>query len=119
MAPVDGLLVGIVSLVIGALAIHVAARLVLSGSQSFLNAVIAAGVGALVYALLGFLGGIPVIGPLILLVLWVAVINWRYPGGWINAAVIGLVAWLAAMVIMWVLSMANILARGAMGVPGV
>lgn len=119
MAAMDGLVVGIVSLLVGALAIHIGAKLVLSSDPEFGNAVVAAAVGALVYSLLGFVGGIPVVGPVLLLVLWVGVVNWRYPGGWLRAAAIGFAAWLAAIVLLWVLSKANLVAVGALGVPGV
>jgi hypothetical protein len=118
MAPVDGLIVGIVSLLVGALAIHLAASVVLTGDQDVLNAVVAAAVGALVYSVLGIIGTIPVVGPALLLLLWVGVINWRYPGGWVNAAVIGAGAWVAAIVILWVLSTTGLFDISAMGVPG-
>lgn len=119
MAAIDGLVVGIVSLLVGALAIHVGAKLVLGGDPSFGNAVIAAAAGALVYALLGFLGGIPVIGPALLLVLWVGVVNWRYPGGWLSAAGVGFAAWLAAIVLLWILARVDLVEIGALGIPGV
>lgn len=117
MAPVDGLVVGIVSLLVGALAIHIAASMLLSGNQSYLNAVIAAAVGSLVYSILGFLGGIPLLGPLLLLLLWVGVINWRYPGGWLQAIIIGVGAWGAAIVILWILSSIGVVNISAIGVP--
>ncbi len=119
MAPVDGLIVGIVSLLIGALAIHLAASVVVSGDQDYMNAVIAAAVGALVYAVFGVIGGIPVLGPALLLLLWIGVINWRYPGGWVQAAIIGAGAWLAAIVILWVLSTVGTFDISAMGIPSV
>ena len=118
MAVMDGLVVGIVSLLVGALAIHVAASFVLSGKQDYLNAVVAAAVGSLVYSLLGFVSGVPLLGPVLLLLLWVGVINWRYPGGWVKAAIIGGGAWIAAIVILWLLSAAGLFQVSAMGIPG-
>jgi len=47
MAPMDGLVVGIVSLLVGALAIHIAASVALTGEQNYVNAIIAAGAGAM------------------------------------------------------------------------
>lgn len=119
MAPVDGLIVGIVSLLVGALSIHLAASFVVSGDQDYMNAVVAAAVGALVYTVFGVIGGIPVLGPALLLLLWVGVINWRYPGGWVQAAIIGAGAWIAAIVILWVLSMVGAFDISAMGVPNI
>lgn len=119
MAAIDGLIVGIVSLLVGALAIHIGAKLVLSGEPEFGDAVVAAAVGALVYSLLGFIGGIPAVGPILLLILWIGVVNWRYRGGWLKAAGIGFAAWLAAIVLLWVLAQVNIVEVGALGIPGV
>lgn len=119
MAPVDGLVVGIVSLLVGALAIHLAASVMLRTERSYLNAVVAAAVGSLVYSIFGFLGGIPLLGPLLLLLLWVGVINWRYPGDWVKAAIIGIVAWASATVIIFILDEIFGLGVGAFGVPGV
>jgi hypothetical protein len=52
------------------------------------------------------------------LVAWIGVINWRYPGGWKDAIVIGLVAWLAALVLLVVLNGIFGLGISAFGVPG-
>jgi hypothetical protein len=119
MAPIDGLFVGIVSLLVGALAIHIGARVVVGDESAFGNAVVAAAVGALVYALFGFVSGIPVVGPALLLLLWIGVVKWRYPGGWLSAAGIGFAAWLAAIVLLWILSRASLIEIGALGIPGV
>jgi hypothetical protein len=119
MAVIDGLLVGVVSLLVGALAIHIGAKVVIGGDRSFGNAVIAAAAGALVYALFGFVGGIPTVGPVLLLLLWIGVVNWRYPGGWVSAAGIGFAAWLAAIVLLWILSRVDLLDVGALGIPGI
>ena len=104
----------IVALLIGGLAIYLSARLVVD-VDDYSHAVVTAILGAVGWALTAW---IPLVGPLIALVVWVGVINWRYPGGWGQAAVIGLVAWLAALIILFILDAVLSLGVGAFGVPG-
>lgn len=105
----------VVALLIGGLAIYLSARLVVD-VDDYRYAVITALIGAIAWALTSW---IPLVGPLVALVVWVAVIKWRYPGGWVNAAIIGVVAWLSALVILWVVNSVLGLGIGAFGVPGV
>lgn len=46
----------------------------------------------------------PSIGPIIALILWVGVIYWRYPRGWTEAAIIGVTAWISALVVLSVVN---------------
>lgn len=76
------------------------------------------------HALLGAIGWaltawIPLIGPLIALVVWVGVINWRYPGGWVKAALVRAVAWISALVILLIVNSVFRFGIGAFGIPGV
>jgi hypothetical protein len=105
----------IVALLVGGLGIYVSGRIV-AGVDDYSHAVATALLGALAWAL-GSL--IPLIGPVVALVAWVWVINWRYPGGWRDAAVMGLVAWAAALVVIAVLNGVLGLGISAFGVPGV
>ncbi len=105
----------IIALLIGGLAIYVSARLVVD-VDDYGHAVITAVLGAIGWALTAW---IPLIGPLIALVVWVWVIKWRYPGGWVQAAIIGGVAWVAALVILLVVNSVLGLGIGAFGIPGV
>lgn len=111
---VGSLIAFIVALLIGGLAIYVAARLVVD-VEDYSHAVITALIGAIAWGLTAW---IPLVGPLIALIVWIGVINWRYPGGWIDAAVIGIVAWVAALVILFLLDLILELGIGAFGVPG-
>ncbi|MFB6106333.1 MAG: hypothetical protein ABEJ70_05105 [Halobacteriaceae archaeon] len=118
MALVHSLVAFVVSALVGGLGIYVGGRLV-TGERDYEHAVWTALIGAFVWAVVSLLfGWFPVLGPVVTLLAWVAVINWRYPGGWVSAAAIGLVAWLAAIAVLWVLARLGVHGLGALGVPG-
>lgn len=104
----------VIALLVGGLAIYVSARLVV-GVDDYGRAVLTALLGAIAWALTAW---IPLVGPIIALVVWVGVIRWRYPGGWIKAAIVGVGAWASALVILWVANSVLRLGIGAFGVPG-
>jgi len=105
----------VVALLVGGLAIYLSARFVVDVND-YGHAVVTALLGALGWALTSW---IPLVGPLIALVVWVGVINWRYPGGWVKAAIIGGGAWIAALLVLFVVNAVFGLGVGAFGVPGV
>lgn len=105
----------VVALLVGGLGIHLGAK-VLTDVDDFGHAVGTAFFGAIVLALTSW---IPVVGLLLALILWVGVINWRYPGGWVQAALLGFVSWLAAAIILGILNGLLRLGLGAFGIPGV
>ena len=105
----------VVALLVGGLAIYLSARFIVN-VDDYSHAVVTAVLGAIGWALTAW---IPLIGPLIALVVWVGVINWRYPGGWVKAAIIGGGAWIAALVVLFVVNSVFGLGVGAFGVPGV
>mgnify|MGYP006287586655 FL=1 len=105
----------VVALLVGGLGIYVSGRIV-ADVDDYSHAVVTALFGALAWAI-GSL--IPLVGSLVALVAWVWVIKWRYPGGWKDAAVMGLVAWIAALVVIAVLNGVLGLDISAFGVPGV
>ena len=111
---VGGLVSFVIALLIGGLAIYISARVVVD-VDDYSHAVVTALVGALAWALTSW---IPLIGPVIALVVWVGVINWRYPGGWTKAAIIGVGAWVAALLILLVVNSVLGLGIDAFGVPG-
>jgi len=102
---IGSLLLFVISLLVGGLGIYVGAR-VITGVEDYSHAVITAIVGAIAWAVLSW---IPLVGGLLALLAYVAVINWRYRGGWVNAILIALVAWVATAIVVFVL--------GAVGVP--
>jgi hypothetical protein len=119
MALIDTVVVFVVSLLIGALGIYVGAR-VIAGRDDYRYAIVTALIGAIVWAVVAFfLGWIPLLGPLAALLAYVTVINLRYPGGYLKAAAIALVAWAASLAVLYVLALLNIAAFEAFGVPGV
>lgn len=113
-AIVGSIVAFIIALLIGGLAIYVSARVV-ADVDDYSHAVVTALLGAIAWALTAW---IPLIGPLIALVAWIGVIKWRYPGGWGTAALIGLIAWASALVILFALNTILGLGIGAFGVPG-
>lgn len=119
MALVDSLVVFVVSLLVGALGIYVGARVV-TGREDYTYAIVTALFGAIIWAVVGFLfGWIPLLGPLLVLVAYVGVINYRYPGGWGDAILIAFVAWLTVLVVLYALAFLGVSTFDAVGVPGV
>ena len=118
MALIDSLIVFIVSLLIGALGIYIGARVV-TDVEDYTYAIVTALIGSIVWVIVAFFfGWIPFLGPLLALIAYIAVINYRYPGGWGSAIVIALVAWIASFIVLYLLAALGIAAPGALGVPG-
>jgi hypothetical protein len=101
-------------ILVGGLALFVSSRF-LAEVQGYDHAVLTAVIGALAWALLS---PIPLLGPVIALVGWVAVLKWRYPVSWLRAAGVGAAAWAAAVVIVAALELVGVDAISAVGVPG-
>lgn len=104
----------VVALLVGGLAIYLGASAIVN-VEDYSYAVVTALVGAIAWALTSW---IPGIGLFVALLAWIWVINWRYPGGWVDAGLIGFVAWIAALVILIVLNSVLRLGIGAFGIPG-
>ncbi|MFB1064747.1 hypothetical protein CP556_09320 [Natrinema sp. CBA1119] len=118
-SPIASAIVFIVSLLIGALGIYAGARVIV-GRGDYDHAIVTALIGAIVWAIVGFVvGWIPLVGPLLALIAYVAVINWRYPGDWTAAAMIGLVAWVTVLIVLYALAVLGVTGFEAVGVPGV
>ncbi|WP_255196691.1 hypothetical protein [Halorarius litoreus] len=119
MALTDNLVVLLVSLFIGGIGIYVGAAL-LAKSRDYGHAVVTAGIGAIVWAVVGGLvGGIPLIGPVLTFLAYLLVIKWRYRTGWLTAGGIALIAWIAALVVLSILASAGYADFSAIGIPNV
>lgn len=119
MAVLDSLIVFVVGLLVGALGIYAGARVVVD-VEDYTYAVVTALVASILWAIVAlFLGWFPLVGPLVALLVYVGVLNWRYPGGWLAATGIALVAWVASLVVLYLLAVAGLTSFEAVGVPGV
>ena len=119
MAIIDSIVVFVVSLLIGALGIYAGASFIVD-AQDYTYAIVTALIGALVWGVVGFfLGWIPLLGPLLVFLAYLAVINSRYPGGWAEALGITLVAWITVLIVLYVLALFGLMTFEAVGVPGV
>lgn len=114
MSATSGLIAFVASLLIGALGLYVAARFV-AGNRSYEHAVVTALIGAIVWGLAAmFLTGVPVVGSVLPLIAWVWVVKWRYRSSWVEAAIIGFLAWVVVVLVLEVLPVSGL---DAVGVP--
>lgn len=112
----ESLVVFVVSLLIGGIGIWVGARL-FAGASSYGYAVVTAGLGALVWGLMSYLFGGSLVGPLVTLLAYLAVIKWRYRSGWVTAGGIALVGWISALVVLSLLASVGVGSFEAVGIP--
>lgn len=118
MGLTDTAVVFLVSLLVGGLGIHLGS-LVIVGESEYGRAVWTALLGALVWGVVGFLfAGLPLLGPVLVFLAYLAVIKHRSRAGWLEAGGIALVAWVASLAVLWMLAVAGWTSFGAVGVPG-
>lgn len=119
MALIDNIVVFAVGLIIGGSGIYVGARMTV-GDSDYGKALLTALIGAVIWAVVGFFFGfIPLLGPLLTFIAWLAVIKSQYEGGWINALIIATIACISVLVILYLLASLGIGGFEAVGVPGV
>lgn len=105
----------LVGLLVGGLAIFIAAAVV-TDVRDYGHAVFTALFGALAFGLSELLlSWVPVVGEFIPLLAWVWIVKRRYGASWVDAGVIGFVAWAAAVLVLTVLPLAGV--TDAVGVP--
>ncbi len=117
----DSVVVFVVSLLIGAFGIHVGA-LVVTDADDFAEALLAALVGALAWAVVGAVAGdLPEVGslvaPVLALFAYVAVIKWRYGSTWLRAGAVAVIAWVIALGVLTALGELGVRGLDAVGVP--
>lgn len=115
MALVETIIVFLVSLLIGALGIYIGG-MIIADTEDFSHAIITALIGAIALWI-GSLIPIPFIGLLLALLAWIWVINWRYPGGWMDAILIAIIAWVTVVVVLYLLDLVGLGTFDAIGVP--
>lgn len=102
-----------VGVLVGGVATYVAARVV-AGARSYAYAAVTALFGAAGWGVVVLLLGTGSPGSrLVPLLVWVAVVKWRYREGWTQAASVGTVAWAAVLLALLLLS-----GSGSGAVPG-
>jgi hypothetical protein len=115
------LLVFAVSLLVGGFAISVGAKLALA-SREYSYAVLTALLGAVAWAIVDIAFSEVGVGGAFAsfagLLVWAWVVRWRYEVGWIRAAIIGIGAWVAALVVLIILAALGFGGLEAYGVPG-
>jgi len=118
VALIDSLIVFVVGLLVGAFGIYVGARVIVD-VEDYTYAIVTALIASVLWAIVGlFVGWIPLVGPLVALLVYIGVLNWRYPGGWLDATGIALLAWVASLVVLYVLAVLGVTTFDAVGVPG-
>lgn len=128
MALEDAAVVFAVSLLAGTIAILVGVRLIVDRDAGVGGAAVTALVGAALWAASSAAVGlvevpdaipisVSVVGVALMLLVWIAVVNWRYPGGWGSAATIGFVAWIVAVALVSALASVGVVSPEALGVP--
>lgn len=118
MALIDSLVVFVVGLLVGSLAIYLGAKII-ADVDDFIYAIGTALIATILWTIVAFLfGWIPLLGPLLALVVYIGVLNYRYPGSWATAIGIALIAWISSLVILYVLSLFGVTTLEAIGVAG-
>ncbi|MGB9988042.1 hypothetical protein [Salarchaeum japonicum] len=117
----SGLVLFVVSLLVGGFGIYAGGRIV-AGVDDYSHAVVTALVGAIVWTIVAFFfGWVPLLGPILVFLSYLWVVKTRYPGGWVNAALITLVAWVTLVVVLAFAETFGVFPNefDAFGVPGI
>jgi hypothetical protein len=98
-----GVLIGfMISLVVSGVIIYLAAKL-FGEKEGFGTAILAAFIGAIIFALVSYLIGIGWIAALIGGIAWLIALSSLYNIGWLKSLGIAIVIWVFAIIVSWVL----------------
>lgn len=103
----------VVSLLVGGLALAVGERLV-TGEADLAAATLTAAIGAVAWAIVD---GVPLLGPLLALGLWLAILHWRFDTGWFGTGAIAGVAWIVALAAVTIGAALGLPVEEAIGIP--
>lgn len=92
----------LISLLVSGVIIYLATKL-LGEDEGFGTAILAALVGAVIFALVSYLVGIDWIATLISGIAWLIALSNLYQIGWLKSLVIAIVIWIFAAIVSWVL----------------
>jgi hypothetical protein len=117
----ESVILFVVSLLIGAFGVYIGG-LVVADTDDFGEALLVALVGALAWSIVGSLvGAVPIIGPLlapvVALLVYIAIVKWRYSVSWLRAGGIALLAWIISLGVLTVISNLGLANLDAVGVP--
>jgi hypothetical protein len=118
MALIDSLTVFLASWIVGTAGIYIGAN-VITDNVSIMSSAISALLGAAVWGIVASIFDFAGLGPLLALIAWTLVIDWRHRGGLVNAVLIGLASWIAAVALIYILAALGIGTPSALGIPSV
>ena len=102
MAFLGTLLGFLISLVISAIIIYFAAKM-LGEKEGFGTAIFAAFIGAIIFALVSYFLGVGWIASVIGGIAWLIALGMLYKMGWLKSFVVAVVIWIFAAIVSWVL----------------
>ncbi|EMA37915.1 hypothetical protein [Halococcus hamelinensis] len=118
MALLDILVVLVVATLVGGLGIYAVVRLLVDDAIEPIDGLVLALVGAAAWGAVSlFLASTPVLGPVLALLVWVVLVEVRYPCGWPAASALGFVVWLPSVGLLYVLGTFGVVSFAAVGVP--
>jgi len=98
-----GVLIGfLISLVISAIIIFIAAKL-LGEKEGFGTAILAALAGAVIFGLVSYFLGIGIIASVIAGIVWLIALSSLYQMGWLKSFVVAVIIWIFAAIVSYVL----------------